>query len=277
VARFCDGGKPARKASRRRENGGNLQTGPQIRTYRLVRDLHSVTHLRTLLESTGTPFAVAAYGPRGVVFRQGDPADSVMHIENGRVRLVVTTADGREAICGLLGQGAFLGEDALVGRVVRRQTASAMTATEVLVVPKAPMLRLLHTQQAIRDRFIAHILARHIGLEADLSDQLLHSTQQRLARALLLLASCGERCACRCVLPDVSQTIIAEMVGTTRSRVNLFMRRFKKLGFIREDDGVLQVEPSLLQVVSDTEGSVSDGTAHAALRRYREPRAPSHS
>jgi len=202
-------------------------------------------NVRALLESTGTPFAVAAYEQRAVIFFQGDACDSVMHIEKGRVRLAVTAPSGREAICGLLGTGAFLGEEALAGYAVRRQTAVAMTASEVLVVAKAQMLRLLRTQQEISDRFIAHILARHTRLEADLTDQLLHSSEQRLARTLCVLAGCDERRPCRAVLPDVSQEIIAEIVGTTRSRVNAFMGRFKKLGFIEEDGGVLQVTPSL--------------------------------
>lgn len=224
-------------------------------------------NVRALLESTGAPFAVAGYGPRAAVFFQGDACDSVMHIEKGCVRLAVTAPSGKEAIVGLLRTGAFLGEEALGGHAVRRQTATAMTATEVLVVAKAQMIRLLHTQHAISDRFIAHILTRNTRLEADLTDQLLNSSEQRLARTLLVLAGCSERRPCRCVLPDVSQEIIAEMVGTTRSRVNVFMGKFKKLGFIEEDGGVLQVKPSLLHVVHDGNRGVSNGTSPAFLRR----------
>ena len=235
-------------------------------------------NVRALLESTGTPFAVAGYEQRAVIFSQGDPCDSVMHIEKGRVRLAVTAPSGKEAICGLLGTGAFLGEEALGGHAVRRQTATAMTATEVLVVAKAQMIRLLRTQPAIADRFIAHILARNTRLEADLTDQLLNSSEQRLARTLLVLADCGERRPCRCVLPDVSQEIIAEMVGTTRSRVNVFMGKFKKLGFIEEHDGVLQVKPSLLHVVHDGNPDVSNGASPAipqalTSEKRRWPRA----
>ena len=209
-------------------------------------------NVRALLESTGTPFTVAHYPPRATLFLQGDACESVMYIEKGRVWLAVTTPDGKEGICGVLAAGAFWGDEVLAGHALRRQTATAMTATEVLVVPKAQMIQLLRTQRTIADRFIAHILERKTRLEADLSDQLLYSSERRLAHTLLLLAGCDERRPCRCVLPDVSQETIAEMVGTTRSRVNLFMGRFKKLGFIEDAGGVIHVHPSLLDVVDDS-------------------------
>ena len=212
---------------------------------------HRPLNVRALLESTGTSFLVADYGQRAVIFSQGDACDSVMHIEKGRVRLAVTTPSGKEAIVGLLGTGQFLGEEALGGRAVRRQTATAMTGTEVLVVGKAQMMRLLRMHQALADRLAAHMLARNTRLEADLTDQLVNSSEQRLARTLLMLAGYGEQRPRRGVLPDVSQQIIAEMVGTTRSRVNAFMGKFKKLGFIEEDGGELQVRPSLMHVVHD--------------------------
>jgi CRP-like cAMP-binding protein len=207
--------------------------------------------VRALVESTGTPFTAAEYGPRGVVFSQGDPCDSVMYIEQGRVRLVHVAPGGDEAICGLMGIGAFLGEEVLGGRAERRQTAIAMIATRVLAIARAPMIRLLHSQQPIADRFIAHILARHSHLEADLADQLLHPAEQRVARALIVLAGCGEGRLCRCALPDVSQEVIAEMVGTTRSRVNGFLRKFRTLGLIAQDGATLHITPSLLSVVPD--------------------------
>lgn len=223
-------------------------------------------NLRALLESTGTHFAVARYRQRAVIFFQGDACDSVMHIEKGRVRLAVTAPNGKEAICGVLGPGAFFGDEVLlVSQAARRHTATAMTATEVLVVAKAQMTRLLHTQQAILDLFLTHIVARNIHLEADLTHQILSSSEQRLARALLMLAHRDERRQRRWALPDVSQEIIAEMVGTTRSRVNVFMNKFKKLGFIEEDRGVLQVKPSLLRVVHDGNGGVSNGTSQPFL------------
>ena len=207
--------------------------------------------VRALLASTGTPFAVAEYGPRAIIFHQGDECRSVMHIERGRVRMAITTRGGKEAICGILGAGAFLGEEALGGFAVRRQTATALNATTMLIVAKADMMRRLRTQPAIADRFIAYILQRNSRLEADLTDQLLHSSEQRLARALCLLAGCDERRPGPGVLPDVSQTLIAEMVGTTRSRVNTLMGKFKKQGFIEQDGGVLQVKPALMRVVPE--------------------------
>jgi CRP/FNR family cyclic AMP-dependent transcriptional regulator len=207
--------------------------------------------MRALLESATTPFTIADYGPRAAIFRQGDPCDSVMHIERGRVWLAVTARSGKEVICDLLGTGAFLGEEALVGRGERRQSAIAMTATQVVVVAKAHMIRLLHTQPRLLDRFLAHLLTRNARLEANQTDQIFHSSEQRLAHTLLVLARCDERRLRRCVLPDLPQTIIAEMVGTTRSRVNAFMGKFKKLGFIEEHSGVLRVNPARLHVVAD--------------------------
>ena len=205
--------------------GGVAPRPPQTSLFQL--------NVRALLKSTATPFAVADYGPRATIFLQGEPGDSVMLIETGRVWLAVTARNGKEGIVGVLEAGSFLGEEALRGQPLRRQTATALTAAGVLVVAKAQMLQLLHTHPAIADRFIAHMLARNTRLEADLADQLLLSSEQRLAR-------------CQCILPDVSQEIIAEMVGTTRSRVNAFMGKFKKLGFIEEDGGELRLNPSHL-------------------------------
>ena len=225
-------------------------------------------NVRALLESTATPFTVVDYAPRTAIFRQGDPCDRVMHIERGRVWLAVTARSGKEAICGLLDTGAFLGEEALTGGVERRQSATAMTATQVLVVAKAHMIRLLRTQPGLQDRFIAHLLARTIRLEANLTDQMFHSSEQRLAHTLLVLANCDERRPCRCALPVLPQEIIAEMVGTTRSRVNFFMGKFKKRGFIEEHSGVLHVNPARLRDVHDDDRRIA--TAASAAR----PQAP---
>ena len=225
-------------------------------------------NVRALLESTATPFTIADYGPRTAIFRQGDPCDSVMHIERGRVWLAVTSRNGQERICGLLGTGAFLGEEALVGRGERRQSAIAMTATQVLVVAKAHMIRLLHTQPGLIDQFLAHLLARNIRLEADLTDQIFNSSEQRLAHTLLVLANCDERCPRRCALPDLPQELIAEMVATTRSRVNAFLGKFKKCGFIEEDRGVLYINPARLHIVAD--GNRRGSTAASGAR----PQAP---
>lgn len=208
--------------------------------------------MRAVLESTATPFAVAEYAPRATIFRQGDPGDSVMHLEKGRIWLAVTTRGGKEAICGFLETGAFLGEEALI-RGERRQTATAMTATQLLIVEREHMVRLLRTEPRLLDRFLAHLLARNARLEASLTDQIFQSSEQRLAHLLLLLANCDERRPRRCVLPDLPQEIIAEMVGTTRSRVNKFLGKFKKLGFVEKHGRVLQVDPARLRMVLDGE------------------------
>jgi len=218
----------------------------------LVLPNHGHWSMRALLEGTGIPFSIAHYGDQAVIFAQGDPCDSVMYIEHGRVRLAVTAKSGREAIVGLLGTDAFLGEEALAGHAVRRRTATAMTTTDVLVVAKGQMIRLLRMQPPIADRFMAYTLARQSCLEADLTDQLISSAEKRVARALIVLAGCDETRPCRCALPHVSQEIIAEMVGTTRPRVNSFMGKFKKRGFIEEDGDVLHVTPALLRVLDDS-------------------------
>lgn len=214
------------------------------------------SRLCALLESTNTPATLAAYDPGAVIYRQGDPCDSVSHIEAGRVRLSVIATGGKEAIVGVLRAGAFLGEETLGGFESRRETATAITPTRVLVVPKAHLMRLLSAEQTITDQLITHILARHAALEASLTDQLFRSSEQRVARALLVLAGCTGRPGRRCVLPAVSQTIIAEMVGTTRSHVNAFMGKFRKLGFIERHGRTLLVTPSLRDIVDGCGRSV---------------------
>lgn len=222
----------------------------------LQNDRHVWT-VRALLESTATPFTIADYRPRAAIFRQGDLCDTVMHIETGRVWLAVTTRGGKEAICGLLDAGAFLGEEALAGCGERRQSATAMTATRVLVVATAHLSRLLRAHPGLQQRFVAHLLARNSRLEGSLAEQLLYSSEQRLAHLLLVLAQCDERRPCRCALPHLPQEIIAEMVGTTRSRVNLFMGKFKKRGFIEDRSGLLHVNPTRLPDVHDGDRRVA--------------------
>jgi CRP-like cAMP-binding protein len=162
------------------------------------------------------------------------------------VELAVAAPSGRDAICGLLNEGAFLGEEVLAGSVARPCSATALIPTEVLAVTKTDMLRLLGTQQAFAERFIAHSVGRTARLEADLTDQLLYPCENRLARVLLTLAEYDEQRPLRCPLPDVSQEFIARMVGTTRSRVNQFLGKFKKLGYVEDHGGVLQINPALL-------------------------------
>jgi CRP/FNR family cyclic AMP-dependent transcriptional regulator len=200
------------------------------------------------LESVGLGKQVTSYQRKEVVFSQGDPSDSVLYLKSGGVQLSVLSHAGKEAVIATLGAGEFLGEGALSGQPVRLETATAMVATTTLVVPKKQMIRLLHSQRAFADQFIAHILIRNARLEADLVDQLFNSSEKRLARTLLLLARYGQGEKPLGALPKISQETLAEMVGTTRSRVNFFMNKFKKLGFI-EYNGGLKVNPSLLTVV----------------------------
>jgi CRP-like cAMP-binding protein len=182
------------------------------------------------------------------IYAQGDPSTSVLYLQQGSVKLSVLSSAGKEAVIGVLSAGDFFGEGALAGQPVRLATATAMTASRIRIVPKAQMIRLLHQQHALSDRFIAHMLARNARLEEDLVDQLFNASEKRLARTLLLLARYGKPDGPRRVLPRISQETLAEMVGTTRSRVNFFMNRFRKLGFI-DYNGGLKVHNALLSVV----------------------------
>jgi CRP/FNR family cyclic AMP-dependent transcriptional regulator len=204
--------------------------------------------VKLFLESAGLGKRVVVYKRKQVVFSQGDPCEHVMYVQSGAIQLSVLSNSGKEAIVAVLGPGDFLGEAALAGHPIRLETATATTASTLLVVPKRQMIRLLHSQRAFSDRFIAHMLLRNARLEADLVDHLFNSSEKRLARALLLLARYGNENHPQRVLPRISQETLAEMVGTTRSRVNFFMNKFKKLGFI-EYDGGLKINSSLLTVV----------------------------
>lgn len=200
------------------------------------------------LRSAGVGKTIGTYQPTDVIFSQGDASDSVLYIQTGAVKLSVLSHGGKEAVVAMLGPGDFFGERALAGHPVRLEVATALTETTVLIVPKKQMIRLLHNQHAFSDRFITYMLARNIRIEADLVDQLFNSSEKRLARTLLLLARYGKPDPTHRVLPRISQETLAEMIGTTRSRVNFFMNKFKKLGFIEYSDG-LKVNHSLLTVV----------------------------
>ncbi|PYR23613.1 MAG: Crp/Fnr family transcriptional regulator [Acidobacteria bacterium] len=188
------------------------------------------------------------YPPATGIFAQGDPADTVLYIQHGSVKLSVVSQKGKEAVVGVLSPGDFFGEGALAGQPVRLATATAMTPSRILVIPKRQMIRLLHRHHALSDRFIAHMLARNNRLEEDLVDHLFNASEKRLARTLLLLARYGKPDGPQRVLPKMSQEVLAEMVGTTRSRVNFFMNKFRKLGFI-DYNGGLKVHHALLSVV----------------------------
>jgi CRP-like cAMP-binding protein len=183
------------------------------------------------------------------VFAQGDPATSVMYVEHGAVRLSVLSRAGKEAIIAVVDDGHFFGEGCLAGQSQRMATATAMAPCTILVVEQQDMRRHLHARPAFADRFLTHMLTRNIRIEEDLIDQLFNSSEKRLARTLLLLARYGEHAGPDRALPKVSQELLAEMVGTTRSRVNFFMNKFRKLGFIDYDGGGLTINSSLLRVV----------------------------
>jgi CRP/FNR family transcriptional regulator, cyclic AMP receptor protein len=205
--------------------------------------------LRTFLDSAGISRTIAKYGRSVVIFSQGDPATDVMYVQQGSVKLSVLSKGGKEAVIAVLGPGDFFGEGCLAGQPRRMATASALSASTVLVVEKAQMLDLLHKQPALADRFISHMLVRNIRIEEDLVDQLFNSSEKRLARTLLLLARYGREDMSPRELPKLSQETLAEMIGTTRSRVNFFMNKFRELGFIDYNGGGLKVNSSLMSVV----------------------------
>jgi CRP/FNR family transcriptional regulator, cyclic AMP receptor protein len=203
---------------------------------------------RAFLDSTGVARTVLAIRRDGTIFAQGDPAKTVMYIQTGDVKLSVISEAGKEAVVAIMGPGDFLGEGCLAGQSVRMGTATAMTPSTLLVIDKHEMTRVLHADHRLSDVFIAYVLARNIRVEEDLVDQLFNSTEKRLARTLLLLARYGKQDQPQKMLPKISQEALAEMVGTTRSRVNVFMNKFRKLGFIRYNGG-LHVHNSLLSVI----------------------------
>jgi CRP-like cAMP-binding protein len=188
-----------------------------------------------------------SFRKRQTLFSQGEPAKQVFYIQEGSIKVSVTSAAGKEAVVAILGAGDFLGEACLVGQPLWIATATAMTPTSALVIQKAEMLRLLHAEHEFSDRFISYMVTRSLRTEEDLIDQLFNSSEKRLARTLLLLARYGKPSQAM-TLPNVSQTVLAEMIGTTRTRVNFFMNKFKKLGFI-EYNGELKINNSLLSVV----------------------------
>jgi CRP/FNR family transcriptional regulator, cyclic AMP receptor protein len=207
-----------------------------------------VFDLKVFLDSAGVGRKVAKFRGKETVFAQGDPATKVLYIQEGGVKLTVINESGREAVVAILGPGDFLGEGCLAGQSICMATATAVAPTTLLVIEKSEMIRVLHGEHEFSDRFIAHMLARNIRVEEDLIDQLFNSSEKRLARTLLLLACYGAPGLPQKVLPKVSQEMLAKMIGTTRSRVNFFMNKFRRLGFIQYD-GEIHVNDSLLSVV----------------------------
>jgi CRP/FNR family cyclic AMP-dependent transcriptional regulator len=203
---------------------------------------------QTFLDSAGVARKVMKYRRLQKIYSQGDPATSVMYIQKGGVKLSVINEAGKEAVVGLLGPTDFFGEGCLAGQRTRIGTATAITPTAILVIEKNEMMSALRAEQALNDRFMSYVLSRNIRIEEDLIDQLFNSSEKRLARTLLLLARYGTESQPLKMLPKVSQQVLAGMIGTTRSRVNFFMNKFRKLGFIHYNGG-LEIDSSLLSVV----------------------------
>jgi len=200
------------------------------------------------LARAGEGKTVATYRKGQVIFAQSDAADSIFYVQKGKIKLTVVSNSGKEAVIALLGPGDFFGEGCLAGRQVRLSTASAMSDCSVMRLQKATLVAALHEEPAFSELFLKHLLTRNIRIEEDLVDQLFNSSEKRLARVLLLLANFGKDGKPETVIPKISQETLAEIVGTTRSRVSFFMNRFRKLGFIKYN-GVLEVHSSLLNVV----------------------------
>src|SRR5579864_5883816 len=204
----------------------------------------------TFLATIGEGRRIVCFQKKKTVFAQGDQADAVFYIQAGKVKLTVVSENGKEATVGILNVGDFFGEGALAGQLLRMGSATAMTDCEILQIDKKAMTLALHLEHAFSDLFVAHLLARNIRYEEDLVDQLFNSSEKRLARILLLLAHFGKDGTPQTVIPKMSQETLAEMIGTTRSRVSFFMNRFRKLGFIDYDAGSgLRVHSSLLNIV----------------------------
>ncbi len=221
---------------------------PSKRNFKNVPRKKNEFDARAFLESTGVGRKAKEVKKAEVIYAQGDAAGKVMYLEKGSVKLSVVNETGKEAVVAMLGPGDFFGEGCLAGQTVRMGTATAITTSTVHIIDKSEMLKVLHEQHALSDQFIAFMLSRNIRIEEDLIDQLFNSSEKRLARTLLLLARYGKEDQPHGVLSQVSQEMLAEMIGTTRPRVNFFMNKFKKLGFIKYDGG-LQINTSLLSVV----------------------------
>ena len=205
--------------------------------------------LQAFLKPSGVSPRLVRFPANTVVFAQGAQANSVFYVQDGAVKLSVLSSTGKEAVVAMLGPGDFLGEGCLAGQPLRMGTATAVEPIVLLRIQKVDMVRMLHDHSEFSDRFIAHMLARNARLEADLVDQLFNPSEKRLARTLLLLARYGNDNTPQRVLPTVSQETLAEMIGTTRSRVNFFLNKFRKLGFIGYDARGLTINPSLLTIV----------------------------
>ena len=200
------------------------------------------------LDAMGPGQTVSKHQPQDVIFSQGDRANSVYYVQSGKVKLSVTSASGKEAVIAVLGNGDFFGEGSLISQPVRLATATALEECNLNRIDKSKMLRVLHDEAQFSDRFTAHLLTRNSRVEADLVDQLMNSSEKRLARTLLLLANFGKEGRPEPITTKISQETLAEMVGTTRPRISFFMNKFRKLGFI-DYNGTIRVHNSLLSVL----------------------------
>jgi CRP/FNR family transcriptional regulator, cyclic AMP receptor protein len=204
---------------------------------------------RKFLATIGQGRKVVAFAKKQTIFAQGDSADAVFYIQAGKIKLTVVSKIGKEATLGILGEGQFFGEGCLGGQTLRMGSATAMTDCELLRIDKKAMMLALHREHTFSDLFVAYLLARNIRYEEDLVDQLFNSSEKRLARLLLLLAHFGKEGAPETVIPKISQETLADMIGTTRSRVSFFMNRFRELGFLDYGESGLKVHSSLLNIV----------------------------
>ena len=203
---------------------------------------------QTFLSTIDGGRTIAAFPKKQTIFIQGEPSDAVFYIQEGKVKLTVLSNTGKEATIGILNEGDFFGEGCLAGQPLRMCSATAMTDCSLMRIDKKSMMEVIHRERAFSDMFVAYLLTRNIRYEEDLVDQLFNSSEKRLARILLLLAHFGKDGKPEVAIPKISQETLAEMVGTTRGRVNFFMNRFRKLGFVRYN-GELEVHSSLLNVV----------------------------
>jgi CRP/FNR family transcriptional regulator, cyclic AMP receptor protein len=227
--------KPVRAA--RPSNAAKAATRPQF-------------NAQAFLDSVHISKTALQYGRGAAIFTQGDAADRVLYIQSGGVKLSVVSKTGKEAVVAMLGPGDFFGEGCLAGQPIRMGSATAITSSSILSVRTPQMVELLHRQHSMSDRFISHMLTRNIRIEEDLIDQLFNSSEKRLARTLLLLARYGKQAQPVRMVPTISQETLAEMIGTTRSRVNFFLNKFKKLGFIDyKGERPITINSSLLSVV----------------------------
>ena len=247
-ARRANGSPSTRKIARQTPIGPTLHTernaiGPSV-AIKKSRDFDPHAFLATIGEGRKSVLFQRKQG----IFAQGDAADAVFYIQTGKVKLGVVSKTGKEATIGILGDGDFFGEGSLAGQALRMGSATAITDCAVLRIDKKAMMEALHREHGFSDMFVAYLLARNIRYEEDLVDQLFNSSEKRLARILLLLAHFGKEGIPETVVPKISQETLAEMIGTTRSRVSFFMNRFRELGFIHYNGG-LQVHSSLLNVV----------------------------